>query len=219
MAQRIVEVVLVLMIVIGAALLWRSANVRSELTAEYDRLVRKTGQLPIGDETKVHIRALEIDEPGHYAWRAYFPPNYAFSYATGMGGGSSSRSSAWEGILRVRIRNTDKGFMVYTRLVGGSSLRGYGSGKLRDLFHRRPGLLQELQVNQLGADELTVFDATEAQTLLEVALPEKLLAEIKEQVTLNEYNEITPFIERIRIGPTGFEERERAAAATGQAPQ
>jgi hypothetical protein len=212
--QRVIEIVVIVLIVIGGLVLWRTTVRRDELQREHDRLAAKTGSLAIKDLDKVHIRAIDTGDPLHFAWRAYFPANYQWSYTSKSGSGMSSSSSPHETILRIRLREIDGRLMLYTRFGGGSGLQGFGSGKLQELFKENPDWPQQLRVEQLAADGPLVFAADEAHTLMKLSLSPELLAEAKKKLQPWEYDQLAPTLEWIRFGPPGFAERERAAGTT-----
>jgi hypothetical protein len=204
-------------IVIGGLALWRTTVQRDELQREHDRLAAKIGVLAIKDPAQVHIRAIDTGEPLNFAWRAYFPANYRWSYTTKSGsGGSSSSSLPQETILRVRIREIDGHLMLYTRFSGGSGLMSIGSAKLLEILKQNPDALKNFQIERLAADGPIAFDADEAQTLVKIALPADLQAEAKQKLQQWEYDRVAPTVEWIRFGPPGFAQREQAA---GQLPK
>jgi hypothetical protein len=210
--QRAIEVLLVIAILIGAAFLMWSVPARGELQERYDQLVVKTGRLEITDPTRVHIRAIPTGDPLHFAWRAYFPPNYPFAYSCSNGGGSSSRSESWEGILRVRMRNVDGNLQLYYRFMGGSGLRSFGTGGLRQFLKEHPDLIQKLQIEQLAAKEPLNFAPDEAMTLVKISLSEEAQADARRELKDWEYRSLTPDLEWIRIGPREVLEQEKKAA-------
>lgn len=205
MFQRLVEISLIVAIAIGGVMLWRSSAQRSSLRQEHDRLVQKIGQLPIKDETKIHVMAIETGEPLHYAWRMYLPPNHQFAYTSKSGSGSGSMSSSWEGIVRIRMREVNGQVMLYDKMPQGSGLQGYGSDSINTLFKDPGAFERQLHIERLGARGLEVFDPQEVKTLIKLSLLESEAAEIKKQVKHWEYHRLTPHIEWIRIGPPGFE--------------
>lgn len=214
--QRIIEIVLIVVIVIGGFLLWRTTVQRDELQREHDRLAAKIGVLVIKDPAQVHIRAIDTGDPLSFAWRAYFPANYQWSYTTSSGSGGSSSSSPQEAILRVRIREIDGQLMLYTRFCGGSGLMSIGSAKLLEILKKNPDALQNLVVECLAADGPISFAADEAQTLVKISLPPDLQAEAKQKLDKWEYQRVSPTLECVRFGPPGFTQREQAA---GKLPQ
>jgi hypothetical protein len=206
--QRVIEIALVITILVGAVFLWQSSATRSELDREHERLAAKVGRLPIKDPTKIHLMAMETGDPQHFAWRAYFPPNYQYSYSCNSGGGSGAIDSAWEGIVRVRVREVNGRLQLYDHLLQGSGLRSFGSGQVSKLLKEHPGQLKKLRAEQLGKDGLVIVDPNEVTTLIKLSLSDELLAEAKEQLNEEDYREASAPLEWIRIGPQGFQERE-----------
>jgi hypothetical protein len=207
--QRVIEIVLILIIAIGGAFLLPILMKLYGLQRELDHLTQKTGCLTITDPTKVHIRAIDTGEPLHFAWQAYFPANYSFSYTTNSGSGSNSHGLPRETILRVRIREVDGRLMIYQRLGGGGGGAIGGSAKLIELLKEHPDALQKLRVERLAADGLMVFDVGESHTLLKISLPPDLQAEAKEKFEKREYNRIVPTVEWIRFGPAAVAEQAK----------
>jgi|CXWL01.1.fsa_nt_gi hypothetical protein len=74
---RILNILLLLIIIIGVYFVTQ-ANTKFEATrSEYARLTAKVGRLPIEDATKVHVLALETEDPLDFAWLVYLPPKFA----------------------------------------------------------------------------------------------------------------------------------------------
>lgn len=201
MFQRVLEILLLVVIAVGAVVYWRASSEREALQAEHKRLTTKVGELVITDPTKVHLRAIATGVPGSYAWRAYFPPKYKLHYQFKNGGGSSWRSEAWEGILRVRLRNVDGQLVLYTRCGGGSSMQTLGNNGTVDvgeLLKTHPDLLEQLHVVQLAQDETVIFPADENRTLFTLSVPEQLLSPEKRAKRANVLEAV---LEEFRLGP------------------
>jgi hypothetical protein len=213
--SRSFEILLVVALIVGGLLVSQSIFKKADLTREHDRLMQKTGQLTVGDPTRVHLRALETGEPMSYAWRAYFPPNYSFGYTCSSGsGGMGSHSDAWEGILRVRFREIDGNLQLYYRFAGGSGLRSFGSSGFRELRKANPDLPKQLVVEQLAKDGPVDFATDEMQTLIKIKLPEELLPEAKKKLGDWEYKRLEKNLEWIRVGP--YDKLQREARARGE---
>ena len=210
--QRVIEVALIVVILLGVTFLWRSTVTRSQLTTEHERLAEKVGRLPIRDPSKVHIQAIKTGDPQHFVWRAYFPPNYSYSYTCSSGGGSGSNSEAWEGILRVRVREVNGQPQLYYSLLHGGGLRSFGSAHLTELFKEQPEQWKKLKVEQLAERELVIFAPSEVRTLLQLSLSDELLEKAKQRMSDWEYRQVSLQFETIRIGPQGFPEREAAGS-------
>src|SRR5689334_110913 len=116
MRPRALDLILLLVILPGGFLAWQSGRQRKRLEDRYERMVRVAGDLAIADPTKVYIRALDMGEPLHFAWRVYLPPNYTLVVRNLTGNGSSGSSTSWslnpvEFIARVRFRKDEQGLM------------------------------------------------------------------------------------------------------------
>ena len=98
MKQRTaIDLVLLVVIAAGGVAALQTGRERSRLESTYERLHRKTGDLPIGDPAWVHVRAIETGDPLHFAWRVYFPSNYPKSSSFGSAGQSWSGSGGRRG--------------------------------------------------------------------------------------------------------------------------
>src|SRR5688572_19972306 len=181
MVQRVINVLLSAAALIGGLLAAQSGQQRSRLQAEYVRLAQITGDLPIEDPAKVYLKALPTTEPLHFAWRVYLPPNYRQTLWQKSEGSSSYWSSnTSEFIARVHFRTNEGGSLqAYTRFMGGSSLMHIGDRRLADLLRDR---WDEIQVEQLGAEDVVALAADESAVLLKLTLPENIQAEARQQL-------------------------------------
>jgi hypothetical protein len=200
MKLRIPDLLLLLVVLIGAVPAWQTSWERSRLQSQYDRLVSSAGDLPIEDPTKVYVRAIETGQPLHFAWRFYLPPNYLLKIRDGSGGSSASVSTApAEFIARVKFRESEKGgLQVYTHFFGGSGQSSLGSRDMVKLLH---GRWDKVLVEQLGAPEFAVLDPDRPASLLRLTLPEDLRAEARK--TLDRYSQerYVPVLYEIKLGP------------------
>jgi hypothetical protein len=73
MKHKILDVILLLAVLIGRVLAWRTGEERGRLTERHRRLAQVTGDLPIEDPSKVYVLALETGERLHYTRRVYCP--------------------------------------------------------------------------------------------------------------------------------------------------
>jgi hypothetical protein len=176
MARKFVDTLLIVAILVGGVMAWRTGRERSRLQREFERLTRRTGDLTISDPTRVHVRALQTHEPMHFAWRVYLPPNYPVRLTSSMGGSSGSASSAsMEFIARARIRQDEQGdLQIYTHFSGGSSRSAVGDPSLAK---RLRGRWDKVIVEQLGEAELVALDPDRQAVLLRITLPDELLSE------------------------------------------
>ncbi len=171
--RRIIELSLLIAVVIGGFLAWRSGRERARLRTDYDRLTRTVGDLTIGDASKLHLRAVETGGPLHFAWHLYLPPNYLLVVKTASGGSSSTVSSEpRDFIARVRFREDDAGrLQVHTSFGSSSGRSSLGDRPLADLLRGRwSGIL----VERPGVAETAVIEPGKPTVLLRLTLPEDL---------------------------------------------
>jgi hypothetical protein len=128
MRLKLLDIILLLVIAIGGFLALRSAQEHFLLRQEYTRLVQITGDLPIGDSKKLHLRAIDTRDPMNYALRVYLPPNFKWELRSISGNSSSSGSTrSRDFIARVRFRVDEQGVLqVYTHFLDGSSVTRLG---------------------------------------------------------------------------------------------
>lgn len=199
MVRRAFELILLLATLVGGVLAWSSGQELSRLSKEFDRLARTTGNLAIGDPDKVHLMALDTGDPMHFAWRVYFPANYPVVLAQGNGNQSSSSSSVpTEAILRVRFRQSDKGYLdVYTKALHGSSRLSIGDKALADLLRGRWG---EIKVEQAGAKEVFVIGQDEKVSLIKLTLPDAMQEEAKRKLSASILKNRIPVLYDLKLG-------------------
>ena len=140
--HRLFELCLLALTLTGLYFVWQSGQQRSAARAEYERLVRLTGDLPITDVSKIHALALETGESLHFAWRVYLPPNCRIMVKHNGGSSSLFRSNPQHLIARVRFREQPPGrLQVYTRLDADRSTAATGYRRkwcVHDARQRRP---------------------------------------------------------------------------------
>jgi hypothetical protein len=188
------------MIVAGGIMAWRSGAERSRRQREFNRLSRRTGDLPISDPTRVHVRALETHEPLHFAWRIYLPANYPVVLKGNSGSTTSSaQSAAMEFIARVRIREDSAGnLQVYTHFANSSSRGDLGDPALVKFLR---GRLEKIVVEQLGAADIVAVDSDQAAVLLRLALPEDLQSEARGALSVDTQKLAIPVLYEWKLGP------------------
>ncbi len=199
MKQRAVELLLVLVVLVGAVLALWSGQERRRLQAEHTRLAQITGDLPVEDPSKVYLRALPTNEPLHFAWRVYYPPNYRDLLKHGAGSSHSSWSrSAREFIARVRFREDSKGHLhAYTRFHGGSSTMGLGDRRLSELLQ---GRWDKIQVEQLGADGIATLETDESAVVLRLTLPRDMQEEARTKLPNYFQDRYSPVLFELTLG-------------------
>jgi hypothetical protein len=199
MKRRAADLFLLLVFLIGGVWAWTSGRERGRLEADYRRLTRATGDLPIADPTKVHFRAIETGEPLHFAWRVYLPPNYQFFMRTRTGSMSSSTASdSREYIARVRFREDDGILNVYEHFSGSSSRGSFGDRSLAGLLH---GRWEKVLVEQLGAPNLATVEPDGSAVLLRLTLPEDMQAEARKTLDPYTLEKFIPVLFEMEIGP------------------
>lgn len=200
MKVRIPDLVLILALIAGGFLAWSTGRVRSRLEAEHRRLARSTGDLRIGDPSKIHVLALGTGEPLHFAWRVYAPAHSNLRVGTSAGHSSSSTTvEPREFIARVRIREDDEGLLnVYDQFSGGSSRGVLGDKALADLVR---GRWDEIVVEQIGADGQATIDPDGSAVLLRLKLPEVLQAEARSMKHPSQSARCVPVLFEFRLGP------------------
>jgi hypothetical protein len=184
MPIRLLNAILLIATLIGGVLAYRAGTKRQQLLTERTRLEKKVGSMPIDDQSKVHVRALETGDELHFAWRVYLPAGFNIRWRYSDQGSSWSTSqSAREFIARVRLREDKRGIVyVFIKQCGGSSRSALGDGQVADLLRDR---WDEVRVEQLAAEDVVVVDADEVATLLRLTLSDDLKREAEQK--LNKY--------------------------------
>lgn len=200
MKQRVVDGLLLLVIVVGGVLAGRAAWERSRLGAEYRRLAKKTGELPILDASKLYIGALETGEPLHFAWRVYLPPHYRLELRyTGGSRSSSSHAAAVDSIARVRLREDEQGLWhVYTQFPGGGSRSQLDGPPLAALLRQH---WKEIEVQQLGAGGPVALDANQSAQLLRLRLPPHVQETAQTALPEATRERLVPVLFELHVGP------------------
>lgn len=176
--RSLLDLLLVGLLVVGGVLAWQSGRERRRLETELARLRNLVQELDLVDPTKVHIRAIETNEPLHFAWRVYLPAGISttvksrFTLSGGSSWGSSTSTNPSHFIARVRFRKNERGtWELYEKFHNGSSHSTISEPRISELFDKHAA---ELVAEPLGADQLEVFDSTESRDLLRILLPVKL---------------------------------------------
>jgi hypothetical protein len=178
MKRRIVDGVVLICIVVGAFMAWRTDRQRARLQAEYHRLVRLTGDLDIKDPSKVYLQAVETGEPLHFAWRVYLPQGRTWNVEMkGLGSVSTTGIVGGESIARVRLlENKDGGLSIFEHFGNATSQSTLGDTSLVEFLKGRWG---KVKVEQMGSDGAVATDPNELAVILRVTLPDDLRAEAK----------------------------------------
>ena len=200
MKPGLLDWLLILAILGGGTLAWRTGRERGRLEERYARLARMTGDLPIADPSRVYLKALDMGEQLHFAWRVYLPPKYRLILSYRAGGSSTSSSSGTsEFIARVRFREDEQGLIqVYTHFGGSSSRMGIGDRALADLLR---GRWDGLRVEQLGATEPAVLGPDQTAVVLRLTLPDDLHAEARKKLDRSTFEPFVPVLYEVNLGP------------------
>lgn len=200
MIARVIDGILLTAALVGLWFAWETARERSRLEQTHARLLAITGDLPIGDPTRVHVRAVETGEPLHFAWRIHVPANDAVQFRYSNGGFSSSGSNEPEDfVVRVRFRETSDGQTeLYTHFSHGSSRSTQFDPTLTKLLHGRWG---EIRVEQLGSRGVAVpEEADRPVVLLRLTLPEDLQDEARKVLPEYEQKRVLPVLYELILG-------------------
>lgn len=200
MRFRLLDFLLIALIVVGSFFAWLTGSKRYELSKTFERLSRKTGDLSIADLSLIYVQALPTQEPLHFAWRVYLPPNYNLNVRARSGGMSSFASAgARDFIARVRLRENENGQMeIYTHFAGGASRSGIGDVELCKLLHGRWG---KIRVEQLGADQLAALNPSRSAVLLKLTMPDEMIAEARKVLPEHAQKAWVPELFKMEFGP------------------
>lgn len=202
--RKAVDIVLLLALICGAIAAWKTGRERHQLSHNYARLARITGDLPIADPSKLYFVALETSEPMHYVWRIYLPPNYRFVLTSGGNGGGGGSGTSWssgpkEFIGRVRFRESNDGRLeVYSSFAGGSSCRSIGDESLAQFL---PSHWDRLQVEQLAGDGLVVVDPGKSAVILRIKVPDDLAKEGRTTLSRHAQVYLGSTLFELKLGP------------------
>ncbi len=201
MRLKVPDAVLVVVVIVGGFFAWKTGRERSRLEATVERLTRKVGDLPIGDPTRVHIRALPTREPLHFAWRVYVPANYTNVLRSNPGSRSGVRtSSAREFVARVRFREDEPGTLhLFTHFSGSSMRMSFGDRSLAELVRDRG---DKIAVEQLGVNDVTPIDPARPAVLLRLSLSEEMRNDARKTLSAEDQKRFSPvFFEWVLDSP------------------
>jgi hypothetical protein len=195
--RQAVDVILLILVIVGAILAIQTGRERSRLAAHYERLKRKTGDLVIADPSRAYILALPTGEPLSFAWRVYFPANCPYRLIGPFGASSGQSSTASDSIARVRIRENPSGQLEFFSSFAGSSMSmSLGNPKLAALLH---GRWNTLLVEQLGLGEIAVVKPGAPTQLLKLTLPDDLQREAENQLSADERKPYVPVLYDLKV--------------------
>ena len=199
MRLRVFDILLLIVLAVGGVFVWKTGQERSRLTARYNRLAGITGDLNVTDPTKVYIQALETDDPMHFAWRIYRPPNYQQVMHSNVFSTGSSSSGSSESIGRVRFRANGRGDLeLYTRLTSDSAGGSIVSGPFVKLLDDH---WKELDIEQLGRNGPTIIAPEQTVTLVRITLPDDLQAKAVKSLGQPIPKHIVPVLYELKLGP------------------
>lgn len=172
MLRRLLNLFLLGLALSGTWLAWEQASQQGTLRDRYQQLAEKVGMVEVEQPDKLHVRAVPTGEPMHWTWHVYVPDNYSMQVRSEMGTGSRGthgyfQSEGYRALARVRLRKLDGVWQIWQKLHGGSSYT-YGLG---EEVERQLDQFEKLRVEQLGQDELQVYDGEEVLTLLRISAP------------------------------------------------
>lgn len=197
--HRALDLILLLVALVGGFLALQNGRQLRQVRAEYERLSKITGDLPISDASKVHVRALETGERLHFAWRVYLPLNYRAILRHNSGSSSSWRSDPYQFIARVRFREDEQGrLQAYTCFSGSSSCMGLGDSMLAKVLHDN---WDKIRVEQLGAPGLALIAPDQSAVLLRLTLPDELQQVAREKLPPWMQNHFVPTLFELHLGP------------------
>jgi hypothetical protein len=199
MIRRLPDLILLVVLLAGGVWALKTGMERSRLQAEFDRLVRATGDMAVEDPSKVHVRAIPTGDPLHFAWRVYTPANYPLLRRTSTGSsGSSTSPTPEEFIVRLRFREIEGRLRVYDFGKNGSTGSSLGGKALANFLR---GRFEQLVVEQLGTSKVEIIDPKEPMSLIRVGLPEAMQAEARDTLTLPENQQFNPVFFTMEMGP------------------
>jgi hypothetical protein len=207
MVRTVIDGLLLLAILTGGAIAWRSSVEGDGLRRELNELLPRAGELPITDSTRAHVRAMDTRDPMQFAWRVYVPPNYTVNLRVGrpssFGESSSSTSaSGREFIARVRFREVENGELkLYTQFDGSGTLMTLCDANAARFLR---GRWNKLSVKQLGAAEVATVAADKQAVLLRITLPADLVSEAQSTLPGDTQKQLNPVVFEWLLGkPSG----------------
>lgn len=187
MGIKILNTTLLLAAVIGAVFAYRASREYRQTLAAHRELKALTS-VPIGDPTKVHVRALATGEDLFFSWHLYVPEgvslccrenyrqfgiNWVWKRASGVSDcfATVQLRERFGGDVMVDIGLNDDRDVPYR--LGGRDLWNF----LRDHQDR-------IQIAQFGGNGVEEVEADEVVPLLRLTLPDELMKEFTERLDL-----------------------------------
>jgi hypothetical protein len=168
--RRLAHLALLVLVVAGAYYAINAGLTTRQLRAEHQRLAAEVGLLRVDDPDKVHIVSIPQESPLDCDWQMYVPAKFDRRWQVKLGEGSSSSSSssgdtaAYYGLVRLRMRQDDRGAWTIWFKTKSSS-------NLMNLSNKDAELLLEqdaLEVERAGEGELLMLTADEVCRLLRI---------------------------------------------------
>ncbi len=203
MRLKWLDIVLIVLIVVGAVQFVRVQATLSELHRAQARIVQLVGEMKIDNPDAMHLKALETEQPWQWTWRVYRPENVSGTISYVLGSSGSGGSSGFGGQLaefmgRVAMTKQKSGHMaIYSNFMGSSSLASFGSPEFAEYLqaHR-----DELIVEQAGKDEITQIASGDPPVMLfRLSLPPQLAEEARQKFGEGQDKTFIPVIMEMKI--------------------
>ncbi|TWU49101.1 hypothetical protein [Rubripirellula reticaptiva] len=205
--QRIINVLLLLVIVVGVVQLVRKQRNLTIVQAEHSRLAQPYGLLEVKDKSKFLIKRVKTDDPKHFLWHCYCPTNVELEERSGFGRPKKCGSSTFvnDDTYLIRCR-----FDVRDGVLRAHIIERMGYGR-RD-FDRKPVLefvnqhWNELELDVLATAADLTLDTTQVLNFLTIRIPESLRVDFTQQVgeTLAKQYTEEPFFQMLYGTPEAF---------------
>ena len=167
---RTLNILLLLVTLAGLLFAWQARSEYDAARGEHQRLTAKVGRLPIEDESKAHVTALDTDDPLDFSWIVYLPAKFKAKWESVVLHGRSSttnggHSEAQTEIVRVRFRKMDGQWHVWRKFINSSGTHSINNIQFGELLDQS----ESLDIKQLGRDGVVTIEPDEVVTLLEIS--------------------------------------------------
>ncbi len=188
MGIKILNATLLLATVIGAILAYRASREYRQTLAAHRELDALT-ELPIGDPTKVHVRALATGEDLFFSWRLHVPEGVSLRWRENYG--QIGMDDVWKRargvsdcVATVQLcEGFDGGVWLHIGLNEDVTVSSRLGGQ--DLSSFLADHQDRIQIEQLGCNGVEEVKADEVVPLLRLTLPDELMKEFKERLELS----------------------------------
>jgi hypothetical protein len=172
MARRLLEGLLLIVTLVGAAYAWQSGQKKSRLTERHRQLALAAVDFPITDTSLIYVRALKTSAPLDFAWHIHLPANCRYDLSKG------GPFRQWSGpdkepkdyIARIHFFRDNEGVLQEYQCDDNTASEGSASKELTSL---PASVLDHVRVEQLGKSALAALKPGESRPLLRLTLPEK----------------------------------------------